>query len=218
MAAAAVPAACAPDAPSAGPGDAGDGSAQDGNAADAEPARCPSTQPVVVADIGLTWVAPGPAREVCTQADLDALRTVFGSGSGAATYADIEKVLSFACRPCVFTNVVGPRWGMIIKDGAKIVADNTLGACFGVLSTPECGEMRFQIDACLDIACPQAACGTNTESCNTKALVGACKSFLDRYAAACPDERTLLEQCGNFLRTTEVTCGGGADAGLDSSL
>ena len=179
---------------------------------------CPTTTPVTAADIGLTWVAPGAPQNVCNQADLDALKAVFDAGKGSAKYSDIEKSLGATCGPCVFTAVKGARWGMIIKDGANPVADNSLGACFGALSTAECGKARFEIDSCLDIACPQSDCGTDTSACNTKALKGACKSFVTPYTTACPDETALLTNCANFVRIIEITCGGGADGGLDSGL
>jgi len=179
---------------------------------------CPTTTPVTAADIGLTWVAPGAPQNVCNQADLDALKAVFAAGKGSAKYSDIEKSLGATCGPCVFTAVKGTRWGMIIKDGANPVADNSLGACFGALSTAECGKARFEIDSCLDIACPQSDCGTDTSACNTKALKGACKSFVTPYTAACPDESALLTNCANFVRIIEITCGGGADGGLDSGI
>jgi hypothetical protein len=179
---------------------------------------CPTTDPITAADIGLTWVAPGAPQAVCGQADLDALKKVFADGKGSAKYTDIEKSLGATCGPCVFTAKAGARWGMIIKDGANIIADNSLGACFGALSTAECGKARFEIDSCLDIACPQTDCGTDTSACNTKALKGACKSFVTPYTAACPDEQTLIDNCTNFVRIIEVTCGGGADAGLDSGI
>ena len=182
------------------------------------PGTCPTPDPVTSADIGLTWVPPGPPQAVCGQADLDALKKVFADGKGSAKYTDIEAALGATCGPCVFTAKTGARWGMIIKDGAKIAADNSLGACFGALSTAECGKARFEIDSCLEIACPQSDCGTDTKACNAKALKGACKSFVAPYTTACPDETTLIDNCTNFVRIIEVTCGGGADGGLDSGI
>jgi hypothetical protein len=182
------------------------------------PSTCPSTDPITAADIGLTWVAPGAIQNVCTQQNLDDLKALFDAGKGSAKYTDIEKSLGATCGPCVFTAAKGARWGMIIKDGANIVADNSLGACFGVVGSAECGKARFEIDSCLDIACPQTDCGTDTSACNQKALKGACKSFIAPYTTACPDEQTLIDTCTNFVRIIEVTCGGGPDAGLDSGL
>lgn len=182
------------------------------------PGTCPTTDPITAADIGLTWIAPGAPQNVCNQADLDALKKVFADGKGSAKYTDIEAALGATCGPCVFTPKTGARWGMIVKEGANPIADNSLGACFGALSTAECGKARFEIDSCLDIACPQTDCGTDTQACNTKALKGACKSFVAPYTTACPDETTLLKNCSNFVRIIEVTCGGGADGGLDSGI
>jgi hypothetical protein len=179
---------------------------------------CPTTTPVTAADIGLTWVAPGAPQAVCNQQNLDDLKALFAAGKGSAKYTDIEKSLGAGCGACVFTAKAGARWGMIIKDGANVIADNSLGACFGALSTAECGKARFEIDSCLDIACPQTDCGTDVSACNTKALKGACKSFVTPYTTACPDEQTLIDNCTNFVRIIEVTCGGGPDAGLDSGI
>ncbi|HSO38232.1 MAG TPA: hypothetical protein VLT33_37145, partial [Labilithrix sp.] len=61
-------------------------------------------------------------------------------------------------------------------------------------------------------------CGTDTQACNTKALKGACKSFVTPYTTACTDENALIASCTNFVRIIEVTCGGGPDAGLDSGI
>ena len=181
-------------------------------------ATCPTTTPVTEADIGLTWVAPGAPQSVCIQKNLDDLKALFAAGKGSAKYTDIEKTLGTTCAPCVFTAKAGPRWGLLVKDGANVIADNSLGACFGALSTAECGKARFEIDSCLEIACPQTDCGTDLKICSTKALKGACKSFVTPYTKACPDEQTLLDNCTNFTRIIEVTCGGGPDAGLDSGI
>ena len=188
---------------------------------EAGPATCPAPTPVTEADIGLTWVAPGTPQSVCGQADLDALKALFAAGKGSAKYVDIEKALGATCGPCVFTAKAGARWGVIIKDGAQIAADNSQGACFAVLSTTECGKARFNIDSCLDIACPQQECGSDEASaraCNTKALKGPCKAFVAPYTTACPDETTLLKNCNSFTRVIEVVCGGGPDGGLDSGI
>jgi len=185
------------------------------------PATCPTPTPVTEADIGLTWLAPGTPQSVCGQADLDALKALFAAGKGSAKYSEIEKALSATCGPCVFTAKAGPRWGVIIKDGAQIAADNSQGACFGVLATAECGKARFNIDSCLDIACPRQECGSDAtafRACNTKALKGACKSFVAPYTTACPDEESLIKNCNSFTRVIEVVCGGGADGGLDSGI
>ena len=181
-------------------------------------ATCPTTTPVTAADIGLSWVAPGAPQNVCTQKNLDDLKALFAAGKGSAKYTDIETTLGATCGPCVFTAKAGPRWGLLVKEGANVIADNSLGACFGAISTPECGKARFEIDSCLDIACPQTDCGTDLKICNTKALKGACKSFVTPYTKACPDEQTLIDNCTNFTRIIEVTCGGGPDGGLDSGI
>jgi hypothetical protein len=182
------------------------------------PGTCPTTTPVTAADIGLTWVAPGPPQDVCSQQNLDDLKALFDAGKGSAKYTDIEKTLGTTCAPCVFTASKGARWGLIIKDGANIVADNSSGSCFGQLSTAECGKATFELDACTDIACPQTDCGTDTQACATKAGKGACKSFVTAFQTACPDAQTLIDNCTNFVRIIEVSCGGGPDGGKDSSL
>ena len=177
---------------------------------------CPTTTPVTEADIGLTWVAPGPVQDACTQDNLDALKAVFAKGKGSASYKDIEASLGANCAACAFTPVKGTRWGVIIKDGANVAADNSSGSCFGQLSTPECGKAVFELDACIDIACPQADC-PDRAACTPKAVKGACKSFAGPFQKACTDP-TVPESCNNFVKTIVVSCGGGADGGKDSGL
>lgn len=186
--------------------------------AEVGPPSCPTTVPIGLADIGLKWFAPGPSQNACNQANLDALKAAFASAGGSAKYSDIETSLGPTCSACVFTVKSADRWGLIIKDGAAVVADNSLGACFGELSTAACGKARFEIDYCLDMVCPQATCGTDTKDCNTKALKGACETFLVPYTAACPEEETLIRACASFARVIEVVCGGGPDAGLDAGF
>jgi hypothetical protein len=217
--------------PSGGPGDGGGTSAADPPvrpprivdppADPDEPSSnglCPMTVVITAADIGLTWVAPGPSQAVCNQQNLDDLKALLAAGNGVAKYADIESALGPTCGACVFTGRSDARWGMIIKDGANVIADNSQGACFGVLETAQCGKARFEIDACLSIACPPSDCGTDTSACNQKALKGACRAFVSPYFNACKDEQRLTGTCTSFVRIVEVTCGGGPDAGLDSGL
>jgi len=90
---------------------------------------CPPSTPITVADIGLTWVAPGAPQAVCDQSNLDALKKVLTDGKGSAKYTDMEKALDATCAACVFTPKTDARWGVIIKDGAMVVADNSSGSC-----------------------------------------------------------------------------------------
>ena len=90
---------------------------------------CPPSTPIRVADIGLTWVAPGAPQVACDQSNLDALKAVFAKGGGSAKYTDIEIALGATCTACAFTPVNGARWGVIIKSGAMVVADNSSGSC-----------------------------------------------------------------------------------------
>jgi hypothetical protein len=181
------------------------------------PQKCPTTTPITSADIGLTWVAPGPVQTVCNQQNLDDLKALFDKGKGSAKYSDIEKTLGTTCGPCVFTQVKSASWGVIVKDGATIVADNASGSCFGQLSDATCGKAVFELDACVDLACPQDTC-TDTQACTSKALKGACKNLASTFQTGCPNATDIQPQCDNFIKIIAVSCAGGPDAGVDASL
>ena len=174
---------------------------------------CPTTDLVTAADIGLTWLPPGPAQEACTQQDVDGLRALLAAPPGGATYAAIRATLGVTCSACVFTEMKGPRWGMLITNGPNVIADNTTGACFAAVSTTECGKARFELDACLDIVCPATDCGPDTSACSAKAIKGACKSFVSPYVTACKDESALIDRCSDFATIVTRTCGAGVDGG-----
>ena len=191
---------------------------------DAEPedssttTTCPDmSKAVTVADIGLTWVAPGAPQSVCDQSNLDALKAVFAAGKGSAKYSDIEKSLGATCAACVFTPVKGARWGLIIKDGANIAGDNSQGSCNAQYSDNACGKASFEADACADLACPQQEC-TDQSACQKKAFAakGPCATFAAGYRSACTKD--IGDVCDNFIKTIVASCGGGGDAGLDASL
>jgi hypothetical protein len=181
------------------------------------PQTCPTTTPVTSADIGLTWVAPGPVQTVCNQQNLDDLKALFDKGKGSAKYSEIETTLGTTCAPCVFTQVKSASWGVIVKDGATIVADNSSGSCFGQLSDAACGKAVFELDACVDHVCPQDEC-TDTQACTSKALKGACKNLLATFQKGCPNAAAIQPQCDNFIKIIAVSCAGGPDAGVDASL
>jgi hypothetical protein len=181
-----------------------------------EPATCPTTVPITAKEIGLTWVAPGPVQSVCSQQNLDDLKALFDKGKGSAKYSDIEKTLGATCGPCVFTQVKSPTWGVIVKDGTAVVADNSSGSCFGQLSDGTCGKAVFELDACVNLVCPQSC--SDRQACTSKALKGACKDYGTAFQKGCPEAATLEPQCDNFIKIIAVSCSGGADAGIDASL
>jgi len=187
---------------------------------DAPADTCPAPTPITATDIGLTWVAPGAPQAVCDQSNLDALKKVFADGKGSAKYTDIEKSLGATCAACVFTPKAGARWGVIIKDGTNIAADNSSGSCYAQNSTAECGKATFELDACVDIACPQSEC-TDAAACTKKAVAakGPCATFTKAFQTGCPDAAALGDLCDNFIKTIVASCGGGPEAGtLDASL
>lgn len=179
-------------------------------------ATCPPSTPITVADIGLTWLAPGAPQSACSQTNLDALKALFAMNGGSAKYTDIEVALGATCSACAFTQVKGSRWGIIIKNGATVAADNSSGSCFAQVSGNACGKAAFELDACVDIACPVGDC-VDTAKCTQKAVAttGPCRTFASTFKAACPAVGT---ECDNFLKTIMASCGGGPAGGLDASL
>ena len=49
-----------------------------------------------------------------------------------------------------------------------------------------------------------------------KVQSGACKAITTAYVAACPMETEMLAAC-NIYSSIALSCGGGADAGLDAA-
>jgi hypothetical protein len=178
---------------------------------------CPTTAPVTAADIGPTWVGPALPQTICNQQNLDDLKALFAKGNGNATHSDMEKTLGATCSPCVFTPVNSPTWGILIKDGNRIVADNSLGSCFTQFSDAKCGKAVFELDACAEHVCPQEEC-TDRQACMTKALNGACKDFSATLQKDCPRAADIQRQCDNFIKIVAASCAGGPDAGVDASL
>ena len=191
---------------------------KDADPVEAEAATCPKATPITAADIGLTWIAPGAPQSVCDQSNLDALKKVFADGKGSAKYTDIEKSLGATCGACVFTQVKGTRWGVILKDGANIAGDNSSGSCAGQNAGAACGKAAFELDACGDLACPQTEC-TDQQACFKKAFAakGPCGTFAASYRTDCAALDTTA--CDNFIKTIVASCGGGPEGGtLDASL
>lgn len=189
---------------------------------DAGPGTCPTTTPISSADIEQQlgkWASPGAVETSCEQSDIDAIKALFAKSTGGSVkYDDIKTAVSAKCKDCMFTPVAGTRWGMFV-DTDQGVLDNTSGACFAIQKDDACGKARFEWETCVSVACSQKDCGTQSAvaQCIPKTFDGACKDTTTAYTAACPNEKELVAGCENIYQTIVLTCGGGADAGLDAS-
>ena len=184
--------------------------------ADANPdpgAVCPTTDPITAADIDaqLLWKAPAAFTNVCTQANIDALKFLFKNApaGGGVKYADIKASLGATCAACAFSPVAGATWQVFVEENAGAI-DNRTGSCFAQRSGAACGKARFRWESCLDAACTESDCGASSvQTCIAKAQKGACSGLTNDYAIACPNEATDLPPCGNIFGSIATSCSGG---------
>lgn len=188
----------------------------------AGPQVCPTTTPVTAADIekGLgTWKAPSAIQNVCTQANIDAVKALFkAAGSAGVAYTDIKTALGAPCSACVFSPESAPNWSVFVEATDGFIG-NESGACFALLKDANCGKSRLFFEQCLDFTCSEDDCQTSTkqQKCYGDTQSGACKDVTTAYSAACPNEKQLIDACGNMYKAMAVACAGGADAGIDAA-
>lgn len=186
------------------------------------PATCPPTTPIAATDL-TKWEPPAAVQDVCTQANVDALKAAFkASTTGSVKFADIKTTLGATCSACVFSplNTDGgltPNWSVFVETGTGAY-DNRTASCFARLKDETCGRTRSNFEFCLRAACKMPDCATDADvkTCKTKAQSGACKAITDAYVAACPNESELLDAC-NIYASIGVSCSGGPDGGLDAA-
>lgn len=175
---------------------------------------CPSTTPITAADIdaALPWKPPAPFQNVCSQTNIDALKTaVTNAPATGISYAAIKTALGTACSACAFSNINAATWQVFVEDAGGAI-DNRSGACFAIRSNSTCGQARVRWEGCLDTACPIDTCGTSQAAytaCVTAAQSGACNSLTSAYATACPNEATLAPICSNMYGAIATVCSGG---------
>jgi hypothetical protein len=181
---------------------------------------CPSTDPITAADIDaqLNWQAPAAFTNVCTQQNINDLKTLFKTapGGGGIKFADIKIALGATCASCAFSPMNGGTWQVFVEDGAGGAVDNRTGSCFAHRSGAACGKARFRWESCLESACSEAECGADrVQACTQKAQNGACKDLTSDYAKACPNETTDLVPCGNIFGSIATSCSGGPGNTID---
>jgi hypothetical protein len=186
-------------------------------------AVCPPTTEITSAEIEMQikWVAPTQVQNVCTQKNLDDLKALFTKGGGSAKFADIKTTLGAQCAGCAFSKKDAANWQVIVEDTNGFISNGT-GSCFATVETPECGKAAFEFDVCLKTACNQTDCGMDAaaiKTCTQKAATGAaCKGLNTAFGKACPNVQNDFLVCTGTVASIAVLCGGGPDAGLDSSV
>jgi hypothetical protein len=183
------------------------------------PDVCPTTTPITAADIDAeyTWEPPAPYQNVCVQSDIDAVKALLNS-AGSVTFDAIKTALSPTCGACAFSQQSDAHWQVfVVVPGGDL--DNSTASCFAQRSNPSCGQARFRFETCSNAACTDTDCGSDTrlQQCYAKAQTGACQSLTTAYAAACPNESTMIDAC-NVLGAIATSCGGGPDTTLDTTL
>lgn len=190
---------------------------------DAGPAVCPTTTPIVAADLTKWEPPPAVQASACTQGDVDALKAAFkASTTGTVKYSEIKTALGTMCSACVFSPLstdagASTTWSVFVETGTGAL-DNRTASCFARLKDETCGRTRSQFEACLRKACTATDCPTDAtlKMCKQKVQMGACKTITDAYVAACPNETELLDACGLYA-SIGLSCAGALDGGIDAA-
>lgn len=190
---------------------------------EAGPVVCPTTTPIAAGDL-TKWEPPAAVDSPCTQPNLDDLKAAFkASPTGSVKFTEIKTALGTACAACVFSPVTldggaNPHWSVFPETMPGSAYDNRTASCFARLKDEACGRGRSQFEFCLNAACKKPDCATDAllKTCKQKVQSGACKAITTAYVAACPMETELLAAC-NIYSSIALSCGGGADAGLDAA-
>ena len=112
---------------------------------------CPNTQVVTAAiDARFPWKPPGPSLNVCTQANIDALKVILNAGSGLLSTRDgvkIKAALGAACSSCAFSPAMtSTTWKPFVETGYNDWIANFLSSCFAIRGGNACGKARFQLN------------------------------------------------------------------------
>lgn len=173
---------------------------------------CPTTDPITASDIEsqLAWQPPPAPVNVCTQANIDALKNIINNPPAAGVqFSDVKTALGTTCSACVFTSSTAAHWSVFAEDAAGDY-NNETGSCFAQVENATCGKARFEWETCLTAACGDCATESEFDTCVQTAQSGACSSLTTTYANACPNEATDLTKCGNLYQAIAMTCSGGA--------
>ncbi len=167
------------------------------------------------------WMPPKAVQNVCTQANVDALRALFDASPTGVKFTDMKTAMGMACTACVFSPQESANWQVFVDTktaGAAI--DNRSGSCYAQVGGEACGKAAFNYERCLDAVCTEEDCGgtAGLSKCYTAArgAKGACKALFDAVPTACPNIADLEPFCDNIYKTITTSCSGGADGGVDA--
>jgi hypothetical protein len=184
--------------------------------------NCPNTTPVTASDIP-PWKAPPPVENVCSQQDIDALKTAFSTSASGLTIAKIRAALGATCSACVFTPAIvdgGPptAWSVFVESDAGAPLNNISPSCFARLAGNDCGKVRYDWVVCLRSVCKPEDCGDDEDikACQQQAMGAACSAFSAPYEAGCPNAPAMLDSCA-LIGSIAASCAGGLDSGIDAS-
>lgn len=164
------------------------------------------------------WKAPSAVQNVCTQTDLNKVKTLFQS-STSVTFTALKSALAPSCASCVFTPDSASGWGMLVEftDGVY----QNYASCYAHATNASCAKNLAYFDICLNAVCDEADCGSSqaVRSCNTKASTGGCSTFSQSVNTACGQTGldTIDSKCGNIFQLMAVTCGGGVNSPLNTA-
>lgn len=174
---------------------------------------CPLPGPITAAQIDArgAWRAPRTFENVCSQSNIDALKSLLSLNPGGVPYADIKIAVGPACSACVFSTDQSGSWQVLVETADAGAIDNRTGSCFAQRSGAACGQARFRVESCLLLACPDEGCGLGGGfyACARLAEQGACRALTETYLAACPGQAADQAACGTIFGAIATSCSGG---------
>ena len=174
---------------------------------------CPLPGPITAAQIDArgAWRVPRTFENVCSQSNIDALKSLLSLNPGGVPNAAIKMAVGPVCSACVFSNDQSGAWQVLVETADAGVIDNRTGSCFAQRSGAACGQARFRIESCLFLACPEEGCGLGGGfyACARLAEQGACRALDETYLAACPGQAADQGACGTILGAIATSCSGG---------
>ncbi len=210
-----------PEPPPSSTADAGKKDAPLQPTIDAGPPTCGLGGSVTTADVEQAfngpWKGPGAPKNVCTQADIDALKQLFATAN-SVKFTDIKAAVTATCGACVFTSEASATWGPLVEfqDGTY----QNYAACYATVSNNTCGQNLAYSDICFEAVCDDAACGSAQakQTCIRQAVSNQCSTFTTGIQQSCGANLDSLDaKCGNLFQLIGVTCGGGIGSTLDAA-
>jgi hypothetical protein len=198
------------------------------------PTTCPTNTAITAADIEAkaSWVPPAAPQNICTQANIDALKAKFAAdkaaGKTGTLFTDIKAALGATCAGCAFGPQAAQHWPPYVELTGGGTMSNRTASCLAQVESAACGKAYFEYDFCL----AQLAC--NTTDCTTSAAVtacgktasakgGACYTLGQAFATECPNFTANVDAagpCGSSPAAVAASCAAYPDGGslVDASL